>query len=242
MTRPRPGHSRELCRCGPYPALRAGSSSPERKVSSPAISIHGAAGGQLLRRASALRDSGHSAISRRAPIAASAFPAWIVFPAPRPQLPKGAFLIKVGCLRSNLARNPGGKAAFFNNMFPRGGVHFSNLCEVRVWKSLRKSHEHRPQTTVHIGDFSANKPAHKHIGAIPNRAGDREYLATSRVRPPASADWFPGNGRDQRRHRPRAGLQHQSVRGYKSECLSGCQERLSFDTTCKSMVDAECRS
>jgi hypothetical protein len=196
---------------------------------------------QPLRQLTALRDSGHSAISRRAPIAASAFRAWIVFRAPRPQLPKGAFLIKVGCLRSNLARNPGGKTAFFNHVFSRGGVHFSNLYEVRVWKSLRKSHERRPQTTVHIGDFSVDKPAHKHIGAIPNRAGDREYLATSRVRPPASANRFPGNGRGQRRHRTRARLQHQSVRTHKSERFSGCHEGLSFGIACKSMADEECR-
>jgi hypothetical protein len=70
-----------------------------------------------------------------------------------------------------------------------------------VWKSLRKSHERRPQTTMHIGYFSPNKPAHKHIGAVPNRPGDREYLAASRVRPPASAERLPGNDRGQRRKR-----------------------------------------
>jgi hypothetical protein len=53
-------------------------------------------------------------------------------------------------------------------------------------------------------------------------------ISRPRVRPPTSADRLPGNGRDQRRHRPTAGLQHQSVRGYKSECLCGCQARLSF--------------
>ena len=195
-----------------------------------------------LRPLTAFLAGGHTAISRRTPVAASAFRAWIVFRAPGPQLLKGAFLIKVGCLRSNLGRNPGGKAAFFNHVFSRGGVHLSNLCKVRVWQSLRKSHERRPQTTMHIGDFPLNNPAHQYIGAIPNRAGDREYLPTSRMRPPASANRFPGNGRGQRRHRTRARLQHQSVGAHKSERFSGCHERLSFGIACKSMADEECRA
>ena len=95
---------------------------------------------------------------------------------------------------------------------------------------------------MHIGDFSLNNPAHKHIGAIANRAGDREYLATSRMRPPASDDRFPGNGRGQRRYGTRARLQHHSVGAHKSERFSGCHEPLSFGIVCKSMADEECRA
>jgi hypothetical protein len=134
-----------------------------------------------LRQLTALGDSGHSAILPRALFAASSFPDWIVFRAPRPQLTNGALLVKVGRLRSNLARSPSRKADFINDVLSGCGVQFSNLCKVRLWKSLRKSHQCGPQTTVHIGDFSVNEPAHTHISAISDRAGDGEYFATARV-------------------------------------------------------------
>jgi hypothetical protein len=123
-------------------------------------------------------------------------------------LTNGALLVKVGRLRSNLARNPSRKADFLNDVLSGCGVQFSNLSEVRSWKSLRKSHQCGPQTTVHIGDFSVNEPAHKHIGAIPDRAGDGEYFATASVCPPAAGDRSSGDGRGERRHRPGARLQH----------------------------------
>jgi hypothetical protein len=106
-----------------------------------------------------------------------------------------ALVVKAGRFRSNLTRNPSRKADFLNDVLSGCSVQFSNLCEMRLWKSLRKSHQCRPQTTVHIGDSSVNEPAHKHIGAIPDRAGDSEYFATARVRPPAAADRSPGDGR-----------------------------------------------
>jgi len=100
----------------------------------------------------------------------------LFFCAPRSQLPKSAFLVNVGCLHSNnLAQQqpcqrPAWVRGFLQLRVFRGGLHLSDLCEM-LWKSLRKSHERRPETAMHTGDSAANQPAYKHIGAIPNCAG-----------------------------------------------------------------------
>jgi hypothetical protein len=99
-----------------------------------------------------------------------------------------ALLTKLGRHGDYVTRNPLRERDLLGNVLSRCRMTLVNLCQARVRKPIRQSHQSRPQPTMNVRDLAVDEPADEYVRAIPHRARSGEYLAPPRMCPPAATN------------------------------------------------------
>jgi hypothetical protein len=69
-------------------------------------------------------------------------------------------------------------------------------------------------------DLALDKATHQDVFAVTDRPRHGEYLATLRMRPPATPNWSASDDRSKGRNGPLRGLEHDTVLTNEGECLA----------------------
>ncbi|HUO84495.1 MAG TPA: hypothetical protein VM534_05195, partial [Thermoanaerobaculia bacterium] len=109
-------------------------------------------------------------------------------------------------------------------MSPAARVDLVYLREVLQSKSLRNSHQRRPQAPVDKGHLSVDESAHQDIIAVADSPRHREDFTTPGMGPPGTRYRLSGDRIDERGNGPVCGLEHDAVLFYETECLTRSHE------------------
>src|SRR5262245_7367535 len=93
-------------------------------------------------------------------------------------------------------------------MFSARRMLFTHPRQSILWEFPGQLDERRPQTPMHIRDFSVDQFADQNVGTVADGLSDAEYFTTFGMPPPTSANWLARNLCRETRHWAACGLKH----------------------------------
>jgi len=122
--------------------------------------------------------------------------------------------------RARAGRHPIREWNLFDHMPSRGRVDLAELRKTLRDEPARRTDESRPQAPMDEGDLTCDEPAHQDVVSAANGARQRENLAPTGVRPPATANRLSGDEGGERRRWPSGGFEDHAVLADEGESLA----------------------